>query len=113
MPKDRYEIEGQYWLPISRAAQLLGTNAQGVRKLVADGSLDWRQTRANSCTFVVAERAITALRLQSGPRLKRSADPLSSPRRKEPVRRSGGSACEAHHLRLTLPSSGGKKPKPQ
>ena len=31
MLKDRYQLEGRNWLPISWAAKLLGTNAQGVR----------------------------------------------------------------------------------
>lgn len=78
MPKDRYEIEGRTWLPISRAAKLLGTNAQGVRKLMGDGSLDWRQPRANSRTMVVDEQAVMALRRERpAPKLKRSPDPLA------------------------------------
>ncbi len=64
MTKLRYAIEGASWLPISRAAVLLGTNALGVRKLMAEGALEWRQTRANSRTFVVREEQVLSLRNQ-------------------------------------------------
>src|SRR3546814_8693485 len=43
--KHRYEIEGRGWLIASRAAALLGTNAAGIRKLMGDGTLEWRQAR--------------------------------------------------------------------
>jgi hypothetical protein len=102
MKKRRYEIEGQGWLTISRAAELLRTNAQGVRKMMGDGSLDWRQTRLNSRTFVVSEQQVMTMRVQMPP---------AAPKRKakvesctfEPIRRQRGHAWTAHHLRLTLP----------
>ena len=47
---------------MSRAAVLLGTNALGIRKLMAEGVLEWRQTRVNSRTFVVREDQVLALR---------------------------------------------------
>ena len=62
MTKLRYAIEGTSWLPIARAAVLLGTNALGVRKLMAEGALEWRQTRANSRTFVVREDQVLSIR---------------------------------------------------
>ena len=97
-------VEGRTWLPISRAAKLLGTNAQGVRKLMADGSLDWRQTRANSCTFVVDEKRVVALSSELPPRkIKRSPDPLARSPKAEPMQRTRGSIRDAHHLRMTLP----------
>jgi hypothetical protein len=64
MPKHRYTIDGQSWLPISRAAVLLGTNALGVRKLMGEGALEWRQTRVNSLTFAVREDQVMSLRIQ-------------------------------------------------
>jgi len=104
MPKLRYEIEGQSWLPIARAAKLLGTNAQGVRKLMGEGALEWRQTRANSRTFVVNEAGVMALKKNRPPvKLKRSPDPLARPRNPEPERRARGGLWDAHHLRLALP----------
>lgn len=112
MPKDRYEIEGRTWLPISRAAKLLGTNAHGVRKLMGEGTLDWRQTRANSRTFVVEEQGLRALlRNRSPSKLLRSPDPLAAPAKLEPVRRTRSSAWDAHHLRLTLPAERDEKKK--
>ena len=91
MPKDRYEMEGRTWLPISRAAKLLGTNAQGIRKLMADSTLEWRQSRANSRTLVVDELAVMALRRdRPTPKLKRSPDPLTRPPKPEtPAMESG------------------------
>lgn len=106
MPKDHYELEGRVWLPISRAAKLLGTNAQGVRKLMADGTLEWRQTRANSRTLVVDQQGVLTLRkARPTPKLKRSPDPLAPAPQWEPSRRVRGGLWEAHHLRLTLPKS--------
>jgi hypothetical protein len=112
MPKDRYEIEGRTWLPIARAAKLLGTNAQGIRRLMSEGTIEWRQTRANSRTFVVDEARVTALRLERpAPKLKRSPDPLARPARSEPIRRQRGGLWEAHHLRMTLPDPEEHRPK--
>jgi hypothetical protein len=45
MPKLSYDIEGRKWLPISRAAKLLGTNAQGVRKLMSEDGAKAGPTR--------------------------------------------------------------------
>jgi hypothetical protein len=69
---------GCTWLSISRAAKLLGTNAQGVRKLMGQRAVDWRQTRANSRTLVVDETRVMELRRER-PALKllRSPDPLA------------------------------------
>ena len=103
MAKDRYELEGRIWIPISRAAKLLGTNAQGVRKLMSDGTLDWRQSRANSRTFLVEERGVMTCRAQEGaPKLKRSPDPLARKPKPEAPNRPGGGIFYEHHLRLTL-----------
>ena len=65
LTKKRYEIDGEIWLPISRAATLLGTNASGIRKLMAEGALDWRQPRMNSRNFVVREDQVFSLRIQN------------------------------------------------
>ena len=109
MPKLSYNIEGRTWLPISRAARLLGTNALAVRKLMGEGALEWRQTRANSKTLVVDQAGVLALRKQAPARLDRSPDPLARPP-KAPRRRSNGGLTLNHHLRMTLPfPEGGKK----
>ena len=113
MRKDHYEIDGRRWLSISRAAKLLGTNAQGIRKLMGEGALEWRQTRANSRTFVVDERAVLELRMTRPRAIKRSPDPLAT-RRKEPLGKSsggGGGIFFEHHLRLTLPPDEGQVSK--
>jgi len=39
--KPSYAREGRRWLPISRAAELLSTNAAGIKKLMASGELEW------------------------------------------------------------------------
>ncbi|HYI46876.1 MAG TPA: hypothetical protein VEX35_00270 [Allosphingosinicella sp.] len=102
--KRRYVIDGRGWLIVSRAAELLGTNAQSVRKLMGEGALEWRQTRANSRTFVVDEAGVVALKKNRPPvKLKRSPDPLARPPNPVPERRARGGLSEAHHLRLTLP----------
>jgi len=110
--KRRYEIDGRGWLIVSRAAELLGTNAQGVRKLMGDGTLEWRQSRANSQILVVDEQAVLALRRERPPRrLARSPDPIAwRPKPMPAPRRTRGGLWEAHHLRLTLPDPD-KKPK--
>jgi hypothetical protein len=104
MRKLRYELEGTVWLPIARAAKLLKTNASGVRTLMGSGVLEWRQTRANSRTFVVAEDAVMKLRAKL-PGVKFQAKKKPSPKAPEfePVRRARGGLWQEHHLRLTLP----------
>ena len=57
----RYDIDGKRWMKVSDAARLLKTNAVGIRTMMGDGRLDWRQTRVNSRTFVVDERAVLAM----------------------------------------------------
>ena len=63
LTKTRYDIEGKFWIPIFRAATLLGTNAASVRKLMADCTLEWRQFRMNSKSFLVREDQVLSLRL--------------------------------------------------
>ena len=108
LPKDRYELDGRTWLSIARTAKRLGTNAQGVRKLMGDGTLEWRQSRANSTRLVVAAQAVMALRKQRpAARIKRSPDPLARPERdpfppsRGPAARGGG-MMDAHRIRATL-----------
>ncbi len=64
--KPSYVIDGRSWMPLSRAAALLGTNTAGVKRLMGSGDLDWCQLRAGSSTFVVDEAAVFALRLARG-----------------------------------------------
>ena len=100
----RYEIEGRRWLSIARAAKLLGTNAQGVRKLMGSGALDWCQSRANSTRLVVDEAGVMKLRAERPPaRSRKHPAPKRERDRPWPERRTRGGLWEAHHLRLTLP----------
>jgi hypothetical protein len=102
--KPRYELDGKAWLPITRAATLLKTNALGIRKLMSEGALDWRQTRANSRTFIVAEEDVLQLRKKLPPakfQLRKKTPPKVPPF--EPQRRMRGGLWQDHHLRLTLP----------
>ena len=104
MSKGRYEIDGKRWMKVGEAARLLKTNAVGIRTMMGDGRLDWRQTRANSRTFVVDESAVLAMV---------KAMPLTPPKKpkiqddrarmSDGGRRERGDAWTAHHLRLTLP----------
>lgn len=104
MPLARYELDGRTWLPISVAARRLRTNALGVRKLMDDGTLEWRQTRVNSHILVVAEQAVLALLLaRPGLQTKLSPDPLATKPKVKAVGRTRGDSRTAHHLRLTLP----------
>ncbi|WP_395612111.1 hypothetical protein [Allosphingosinicella sp.] len=115
MPKLSYEIDGRRWIPISRAAKLLGTSTEGVRRMMGDGTLDWRQPRVNARRFVVDEEMVNQLRLKRPrPRALRSPDPLARPRRTESKPPSGG-MFTAHHLRMTLPviDESARKRKPE
>lgn len=60
--KSSYEREGRRWLPISRAAELLATNAARIKKLMASGELEWIPLRSGSKTFLVDQAKIFALR---------------------------------------------------
>lgn len=103
MRKTRYEIDGRSWVRISRAAELLGTNAQGVRKLMTEGLLDWRQLRANSSTLLVDLTTVLNQRSERATvKSLLSPDPLKRLPKKEARRPSGGMFTD-HHLRLTLP----------
>jgi hypothetical protein len=62
MPKPRYDLDGEPWVPISKAAKLLGTNVSGVRKLIEEGKLRSRQSRAGSSIIIVALVQIADLR---------------------------------------------------
>ena len=111
MKKTRYEIEGQGWFTISRAAKLLGTNALGLRKLMGEGLLEWRQVRTDSKTFVVAEDAVMELRRQRPLAAPKRREPFPSKPPFEPQRRVRGGLWQQHHLRMTLPSSEESTPK--
>lgn len=104
MRETSYVIEGRRWLPIARAAKLLRTNAQAIRRLMGEGRLDWRQTRANSTKFAVAEDEVMKLRaeLPDSAFLKKRKPKRPAP--SEPPRRVRGDLWEGHHLRLTLPA---------
>jgi hypothetical protein len=62
--KSSYVLAGQRWLSIARAAELLRGGTAAVRNLMADGSLEWRQSRSNSTRLVVLERQVLELRVR-------------------------------------------------
>jgi hypothetical protein len=64
MPKRRYEINGRSWVPITQAAKLIGTNALGVHKLIEDGKLSHRHSRAGSAIVVVDLMQVANLRAE-------------------------------------------------
>ena len=82
--KNRYHIDGKFWLRMSHAAHLLGTTTPVLKRMMGDGALDWRQSRANSKIFVVDEEAILALRAERQQWLKEGAA------RAEPERKPSG-----------------------
>ena len=100
----RYDIEGRRWIKISEAARILKTNAVGIRKMMGDGRLDWRQTRANSRIFVVEESKVVEL-LKAMPMTVPKRPKIREDRTKliDGGRRERGGLWIAHHLRLTLP----------
>jgi hypothetical protein len=60
--KPFYVLDGQRWLPIARAAALLGTNPATVKRWMGDGTLEWRQLRTNSKSLLASERDVLRLR---------------------------------------------------
>lgn len=60
--KPVYVIEGKRWLPIVRAAALLGTNSAIIKKLMGDGILSWQQLRPNSKNLLASEPDVLRLR---------------------------------------------------
>lgn len=64
MPKRRYEIDGRSWVPLATAAKLIGTNAIGVRKLIEEGKLTARQSRAGSSILIVDLVQVAELRAE-------------------------------------------------
>ncbi|OYY71804.1 hypothetical protein [Sphingomonas sp. 28-63-12] len=64
MIKQRYEIDGRFWLRIPYAAKLAGVSVASIRKMMGAGSLDWCQLRTGSKTFLVDEQAIISIRLE-------------------------------------------------
>lgn len=64
MPKRRYVIDGEQWVPVAAAARLIGTNALGVRKLISEGALRSRQSRLGSRIIVVDLESILRLRAE-------------------------------------------------
>ena len=107
MPKarQRYEIDGTGWLIVGYAARLLGTSAAGVRKLMGDGTLDWRQVRPNSKILVVDERRVFDLRHQRQRWKKEGAFKI------EPRRRSAGTSRRLGILDRTWDPSPGPREK--
>lgn len=62
--KPVYVIEGQRWLPLPRAAKMLATNMATIKRLMGDGTLEWRQLYEGWTTFVVEEAGIIRLRAE-------------------------------------------------
>lgn len=51
----KYMKDGKAHYSVADAARLLRTNAQKVRELMGDGTLEWNQTRVNGRLIVEAE----------------------------------------------------------
>lgn len=64
--KPVYLIDGRRWIPLGRAATLLATNTATVKRLMADGSLEWTQRAAGSTTLLVEEAGLLRLRTARG-----------------------------------------------
>lgn len=101
-----YEIDGRRWIKISEAARLLKTNAVGIRSMMGDGRLDWRQSRANSRMLVVDEIAVMTT-LKAKPLTPPTQRKIKDDRIKliDGERRERGGLWTDHHLRLTLPTT--------
>ena len=63
MPKRQYSIDGEPWIPLSRAAKLLGTNTVGVWTLIEEGKLEGRQSRLGSSIILVNLKRVADLRV--------------------------------------------------
>lgn len=64
--KPVYVIDGRRWIPIARAATLLATGAATIKRLMADGALEWAQSSRGSRTLVVDEAGVLRLRQERG-----------------------------------------------
>src|SRR3546814_16571173 len=105
--KHRYEIEGRGWLIASRAAALLGTNAAGIRKLMGDGTLEWRQARTNSSVLVVDERQVFDLRTERPSWTKEGAfKPVQRVRPRKDPPPSGKGYCVFERKRIPTGETG-------
>lgn len=62
--KPVYLIGGLRWIPIAWAARLLATNGATIKKLMADGQLEWCQRSPGSMTLVVKEADLLRLRAE-------------------------------------------------
>lgn len=60
--KPVYVIEKARWLPLVRAAEMLGTKPVNVKRWMGDGTLGWCQLRPNSKTLLVSECDVLLLR---------------------------------------------------
>lgn len=77
--KPSYMIDGRTWMPVSRAAALLGTNTTGIKRLMGSGDLDWCQLRPGSTTFLIDEAAVFARRLAEGTPARQRARSADAP----------------------------------
>ena len=64
MPKARYQIDGEGWVPLSKAAKLLGTNTVHLWKLIEESKLRARPSRVGSSITVVALKELADLRVE-------------------------------------------------
>lgn len=96
--KPVYRFDGKRWMPIGRAAKLIGTNTATVKRMMGDGRLEWSQN-PNGLALLVEESGVLALRQQRDTGLaevrKRAAATLTTADRRgtsmaatEPPRRS-------------------------
>lgn len=79
--KPVYSFDGKRWMPIGRAAKLIGTNTATVKRMMGDGRLEWSQN-PNGLALLVEETGVLALRQERGTGLaevrKRAAATLTT-----------------------------------
>lgn len=79
--KPVYTFDGKRWMPIGRAAKLIGTNTATVKRMMGDGRLEWSQN-PRGLTLLVEETGVLALRRERGTGLaevrKRAAATLTT-----------------------------------
>ncbi len=79
--KPVYPFDGKRWMPIGRAAKLIGTNTATVKRMMGDGRLEWSQN-PRGLTLLVEESGVLALRRERGTGLaevrKRAAATLTT-----------------------------------
>jgi hypothetical protein len=73
------EVQSSKWLSVPEAARLLRTTTPVVRRLIADGLLEWGQTRANGPIKVTLASVVVYRASDANPNRGKRAPGLKSP----------------------------------